>query len=98
LIFEKLKRSYWLLASDHFVLWRRIFREIGERQSRRQDRSAPTQRRGRLSYRCAPVSSRRPIDDQNYAASFEHLWTNPDKYTRKPEAHDVIIYGPKDWI
>jgi len=37
------------------------------------------------------------IDDQNSAPSIDHLWTNPDKYTPKPETHDLIIYGRKDW-
>jgi hypothetical protein len=50
-----------------------------------------------LRYRCALPSSHRPIDDQNSAATFDHLWTNPDKYTTKPETRNVIIYGPKDW-
>jgi hypothetical protein len=42
-------------------------------------------------------SSLRTIDDQNYVPTFDHLWTNPDKYTPKPETHNVIIYGQKDW-
>ena len=43
-------------------------------------------------------SSLRTIDDQNSAASSDHLWTIPEKYIPKPETHNVIIYGQKDWI